>query len=939
MDHRYINYSREELIAEIKRLKADPAQTALRTPPAEASRLTLPRMSELRKTLSDVLRLLLGSDQSSAIDEALLVILKFFAVDRVYIGNFDPDKRLIDFTHEVTREGILSMREEMLRELSEEDIPWWIENIQLGNDIIICDVEKMPAAARREQAMLQSQGCLSILTLPVFHKGKINGFIGFDSVRDYRTWNTLDIENLRMLADVVSIAIERERVQGMMEHSAKQVLLSEAKFQIIFDKMPLGVELYDAAGNLLDINQADLDIFGTTKEHALGLNMFENPNIPALVNQQLQKGEDVLFTLDYNFQVVQKTGYYHTSVKEEIKHLQVKGVPLKDPADRIFGYLYIVSDDTENYHKAEQIRDNLAKLKVAVNTGESIMWEYDTATQKLSVDFSLNDAAELNDEQQVLRNHVPTSLHEFIQTLHPDDREKIYEQRFFRLVKGEIENYTAVYRRILGDKLCWFNSNVRAYKFNPDGTPSKIVSYTSDITRQREKEIELIKVKEADKLKSAFLANMSHEIRTPLNAIVGFSNIIAETEDKEEIALFLDIIHKNNELLLQLIDDILDFSKIEAGTLDYHIAPVDIKEICGEVALADSLKMSPEVQLLFDKNAPSVWVRTDARRIVQVVSNFVNNAIKFTSKGSITIAYRKEQAQVKVWVSDTGIGIREEDRRRIFERFVKANDFQQGTGLGLTISKTIIETLGGTIGVDSTYGQGATFWFTLPLGEEEPGDTVQAEEPDDTRPDDAPLSSPEAANEPATGNNETAGEPDPNAPAHRDTYAGASTQTAADTLVVTHTDSPTDAPAHLPASPAGPAHTNQDAPLTPAPRKASETQTILIAEDIEENYRLLHMLLHRDYNLLHAENGREAVALYRQHHPDLILMDIKMPEMDGFEATRQIRVESETVPIVALTAFAFEKEKQRARECRFTDYLVKPVDIHDLRQLIRRILS
>lgn len=958
MDHPYVNYSREELIEEIKRLKAHRTPTALGTPPSEESKLTLPRMIELRKTLSDVLRLLLGSDQSSAIDEALLVILKFFAVDRVYIGNFDENKRLIDFTHEVTREGIFSMREEMLRELSEEDIPWWMENIQQGNDIIVYDVQKMPAAARREQAMLQSQGCLSILTLPVFHKGKINGFIGFDSVRDYRAWNTLDIENLRMLADVVSIAIERERVQGMMEHSAKQVLLSEAKFQIIFDKLPLGVELYDVAGKLLDINQADLDIFGTTKEHALGLNMFENPNIPALINRRLQEGEDVLFTLDYNFQVVQETGYYHTNVKEETKHLQVKGVPLKDQADRIFGYLYIVSDDTENYHKAEQIRDSLAKLKVAVNTGESIMWEYDTATQKLSVDFSLNDTAELDDEQQFMRNHVPTSLDEFIQTLHPDDREKIYEQRFLRLVKGEIENYTAVYRRMLGDKLFWFSSNVRAYKFNPDGTPSKIVSYTSDITQQREKEIELIKVKEADKLKSAFLANMSHEIRTPLNAIVGFSNIIAEMEDKEEIALFLDIIHKNNELLLQLIDDILDFSKIEAGTLDYHIAPVDMKEICGEVALADSLKMGPEVQLRFDKNAPSVWVRTDARRIVQVVSNFVNNAIKFTSKGSITLGYRKEQAHVKVWVSDTGIGIREEDRRRIFERFVKANDFQQGTGLGLTISKTIIETLGGTIGVDSTYGQGATFWFTLPLGDEPedmlpedeplqdripqemipedrkpentipentipegmtPEETTPKEESGNTRADDAALFSSEAHNEPATGNNEAARKPDTNAP----TYPHASTGS----------------PASPPAFPDDPANINVDLPPTALPRKTQEAHTILIAEDIEENYRLLHMLLRHDYRLLHAENGREAVALYHRHHPDLILMDIKMPEMDGFEATQQIRAESETVPIVALTAFAFEKEKQRARDCRFTDYLVKPVDIHELRRLIRHILG
>ena len=208
---------------------------------------------------------------------------------------------------------------------------------------------------------------------------------------------------------------------------------------------------------------------------------------------------------------------------------------------------------------------------------------------------------------------------------------------------------------------------------------------------------------------------MSHEIRTPLNAIVGFSNIIAEIDDEVERQSYLDIIHKNNDLLLQLIDDILDFSKIEAGTMDYHFEEVDIKDICGEIALADSIKMPSDVDLIFDLDSPSVIVKTDERRVMQVISNFVNNAIKFTTKGSITIYYEIEGDFIRVCVKDTGIGISAENQRRIFERFIKVDTFQQGTGLGLTISRTIIEALGGKIGVDSEEGVGSTFWFTLTL--------------------------------------------------------------------------------------------------------------------------------------------------------------------------------------------------------------------------------
>lgn len=708
----YANYSREDLIREIEILKAQ--GTSVNDEKIYQSRF-LNNAVALRKTFSEVLSLLITPSQKDIIDQSLLTILRFFNVDRVYIGNFDNDKPTFDFTHEVTSQGTISMREDLLVGLPKADYAWWIKTIREGKDIIIRDTNNMPGEAAAEQNILKVQEILSLLVIPIYYRGYANGFIGLDCVKKHRDWDALDVENLRMLTDIISIAIERELAHGMIEHSMKQVLKSEAKFQIIFDRLPWGVELYDENGYLLDINKADLEIFGVTREQAIGLNAFENPNIPEWASEKLKKGEDVAFLLDYNFNKAAEKGYYTSKLADEVKHLRVKGVVLKDRQDVILGFFYIVFDDTESYHKTEEIQYSLAKLKAAVDTGESIIWEYDVATDKLSADFSLNDQIEESSFLTYLKEDRFSSVRDFIETLHPDDRHRVYNKQFKRLVDGEIGKYISVYRRVFDGKVYWLNSNVRAYKYSVDGKPSKIVSYTSNITEQREKELELMKVKEADKLKSAFLANMSYEIRTPLNAIVGFSDLVAETDDPEERQTYLDIIHTNNDLLLNLIGDILDFSKIEAGMLKYNIEEANIKELCMEVYLSGSLKIKPGVKLLFDKNSPTVTLRTDPQRILQVIANFVNNAIKFTSEGSITIFYETKENEVKVCVRDTGIGISEENRPRVFERFIKINDFHQGTGLGLTISKTIIEYLGGTIGVDSVQGKGSTFWFTLPL--------------------------------------------------------------------------------------------------------------------------------------------------------------------------------------------------------------------------------
>ncbi len=400
---------------------------------------------------------------------------------------------------------------------------------------------------------------------------------------------------------------------------------------------------------------------------------------------------------------------------------------------------------------------------------------------------------------------------------------------------------------------------IRLLITNPDpGASPLLLAMLWDITEQRQNELDLIKAQEADKMKNAFIANMSHEIRTPLNAIVGFSRLITETDNASEQQEYLTIINNNSDLLLQLINDILDFAKIESGTLNYNLSWVDLKDVCQEVYISQSLKMTSDVALLYNGDMlPSVRLRTDTQRIEQVLLNLLSNAIKCTNQGFVSLSYEVEGDFVRVSVTDTGIGIDKEKQASVFERFVKLDDFRQGTGLGLSICKMIIEKLGGEIGLRSELGKGSTFWFTLPLAVPEESEKKEA------------------------GN----------------------------------------------------------VPMEIIPDALPGQYTILIAEDVLENYLLLQAVLKQHYRLIYAENGQIAVQQFKDYKPDIVLMDIKMPVMDGYAATCKIRELSSDVPILALSAFAFDEEKEKAKCCRFNDYLVKPVDIPLLKYKIKYYLN
>lgn len=410
------------------------------------------------------------------------------------------------------------------------------------------------------------------------------------------------------------------------------------------------------------------------------------------------------------------------------------------------------------------------------------------------------------------------------------------------------------------NNLEWVEATAVVGERDSYGRPISLVGSLQIITRRKKMEEELVLAKareeEANKQKSAFLANMSHEIRTPLNAIVGFSGLIVNEKDENKRNKYVHIIESNNELLLRLVGDILDLSKVEAGAMEYTHSEFDLNKLMEDMngTLQLRLDKKKQVVLSYKCGLEQCVIRSERNRLTQLVTNLVTNAIKFTEHGTINFGYELQNDMLRFYVSDTGCGISKDKQKDVFNRFVKLNDFKQGFGLGLPICKSIVNALGGEIGVESEAGKGSTFWFTIPY---------------------VPVKK----------------------------------------------------------------KVKTDAPVRITVASPSTKSNILVAEDNESNYELVSAILTDDYNLFHAWNGRQAIEMFKECNPQLILMDINMPEMDGYEATRAIRKLSTDIPILALTAYAYASDEERILASGMNAYMSKPVNAQQLRIRIDSLLN
>lgn len=501
-------------------------------------------------------------------------------------------------------------------------------------------------------------------------------------------------------------------------HERSRRLEIMRSYSSLVENMPVlyaRVELiFDPGGRIIDYVYREVnptfEKYILPKEKILGKKYSElNPDYsPELPDRYSELNDNRQITFQY---YLEKTKTHLTVISI---HSKTKGCV------DVFGV-----DNTELVLTQQMLKSTNHKLSAALDAADMTPWKWDLRTGLLSCNVShdlyVTEEEVTHDGNLII---VPTSA--CFAKICDEDRERVRDA-FERLANGETQKMREEYR--VGRQWLpspqqneWVEVRAAVDERDANGKPLSLIGTSMTVTQRKEMEEALVQAKvkaeEANTLKSSFLANISHEIRTPLNAIVGFSSLLVSAERgiSEEKQEYINIIENNNTLLLQLISDVLDLSKIEAGTMEFDYAPVDVHGLF--IELEDTFRLRNKksgICICYHRRTTECVVKADRNRLVQVMMNLMNNAVKFTGEGSIEFGFDvREDGFLHFYVTDTGCGIPEERLEEIFGNFVKLNSFVQGTGLGLTICRAIVERMGGKIGAVSRLGQGSTFWFTLP---------------------------------------------------------------------------------------------------------------------------------------------------------------------------------------------------------------------------------
>ncbi len=620
---------------------------------------------------------------------------------------------------------------------------------------------------------------------------------------------------------------------------------SEEKFRTLFHNHSAAKMMIDPEnGNIVEVNQATCELYGWPESEFVNMNVNDIDISPVhAVMKRLQQ----ILDKDY--------------VNKELKHQKADGtvfdVELFSSPVRIGGKSFlhsIVHDISEKKMHERQLRllnravEQSPVTLMITDTGGRIEYVNPTFTRVTGYTF---EEVKGRNPRILNSGHHSTQFHKVI---------------WETILAGE--DWVGELRNKKKDgSMYWVDATISPI-VNSQGEITHFVTVREDITEKKNLVEDLIlakeKAEESDRLKSSFLANMSHEIRTPMNGIIGFLELLQQTDlDAAVREEFLQVVRSSSDRLMTTLNDIIEISKIEAGHVDLNESVFDISNMLNY--FCDFFRPEAEqkgLSISVDNRLPGgLSIKADKNKLESILTNLIKNALKFTTKGFIEIGVREEEQQLIFHVSDSGSGIAADRHELIFDRFTQAEQnlarAYEGSGLGLSICKAYTDMLNGRIWLESKEGKGSTFYFLIPA-------KIQSAENENIR--------------------QQTGEP--------------------------------------------------------VPAAANDDALILIAEDDEASYYYLEVvLLRKNYRLLHAVNGADAVEFVRQNPGiQLVLMDIKMPEMDGYEATRQIRQFNQQIPIIAQTAFAMTDDIERIQHAGFTDYVTKPIQVPDLLSIIKKFI-
>ncbi len=639
------------------------------------------------------------------------------------------------------------------------------------------------------------------------------------------------------------------RLKGI-EHSFREC---KDRCSAIYDQSPIAIEIYDSAGNLLQINPAGLALFGIKNiDEIKGFSLFADPNLNEDHKASLIQGKNVRYQGPFDFEMVKSAKLYSTS-REGIIWIDVLITPMDNSMDGIEGYLIQIQDITDQKLIEEELRLSKEEYEYLFNYATVGLYRSSLNGEIVKANNAIFSMLGYLDEEDFFSHNQPGNI--FI----PHADKENFEEHLKRCgVVQEIET-----EWICKDgRVKTFRENAKITHY-PSSNSTYIDGAIEDISeRKRSAEIlneALERAEASDRLKTAFLNNISHEVRTPLNGILGFIELIDNPElTAEDRELYKDILHASSDRLLNTINSYMDISLLVSGNMSVNKSEFDLIALLNQgyhTYHQEAEAKGVTINLDLVSFANGIYLNSDRELVRKVYYHLLTNAVKFTEFGTVNIGISLMDGQVEISVEDSGIGIRDDIRDRIFDSFLQADlsntRKHEGSGLGLAIAKGIVELIGGKIWVKSTLGYGSTFGFTVP-GLTSPVELVES-------------------------------------------------------------------------SKAAIVESGEEGPV------------ILIVEDDPINIYLLESMLHKcRVALWHVENGQLAVDFCR-NHPELslVLMDLKMPVMDGFEATRQIKLNRPNLPVIAVTAFAMSGDRELALAAGCDDYLSKPFNTRSLVDKLR----